>query len=197
MTPSALFLHDFAPGNFNATDHGNFSYEPIPFVGVAFAFKSDTGSFYRQALVFKDGAPMADVGRDLIRLGQLFLTPDERLVVDEDLLTGCELNATPEYLAAIKDRKPIPPVDHITAEVMALKALRRDLDAVLQRIKAMPFTMERDEARVRATDAVMWLGMDMKRINDANPSAAPDPYPSSKDPSTGAKIEPTADGLVL
>jgi hypothetical protein len=37
----------------------------------------------------------------------------------------------------------------------------------------------------------MWLGMDLKRLNDTNP------YPSSKDPSTGDKIEPTADGLKL
>ena len=37
----------------------------------------------------------------------------------------------------------------------------------------------------------MWLGMDLKRLNDVNP------YPSSKDPSTGIKIEPTADGLKL
>ena len=37
----------------------------------------------------------------------------------------------------------------------------------------------------------MWLGMDLKRINDTNP------YPSSKDPSTGTKIEPNADNLKL
>lgn len=37
----------------------------------------------------------------------------------------------------------------------------------------------------------MWLGMDLKRLNDTNP------YPSSKDSSTGDKIEPTADGLKL
>ena len=35
----------------------------------------------------------------------------------------------------------------------------------------------------------MWLGMDLKRIGDINP------YPNSKDPSTGTKIEPTADNL--
>lgn len=35
----------------------------------------------------------------------------------------------------------------------------------------------------------MWLGMDLKRLGEANP------YPSSKDASTGAVIEPTADGL--
>ena len=37
----------------------------------------------------------------------------------------------------------------------------------------------------------MWLGMDLKRLGTDNP------YPSSKDPSTGTVIEPTADGLKL
>ena len=37
----------------------------------------------------------------------------------------------------------------------------------------------------------MWLGMDLKRLNQ------PNSYPSFKDLSTGSKIEPTADGLKL
>ena len=37
----------------------------------------------------------------------------------------------------------------------------------------------------------MWLGMDLGRLGNENP------YPSSKDPSTGDKIEPTADNLKL
>ena len=37
----------------------------------------------------------------------------------------------------------------------------------------------------------MWLGMDLKRLNQ------PNSYPSSKDLSTGSKIEPTANGLKL
>lgn len=35
----------------------------------------------------------------------------------------------------------------------------------------------------------MWLGMDLKRLGEQNP------YPYSKDPKTGAVIDPTADGL--
>jgi hypothetical protein len=37
----------------------------------------------------------------------------------------------------------------------------------------------------------MWLGMELKARNEENP------YPESKDPSTGDKISPTADGLKL
>lgn len=54
----------------------------------------------------------------------------------------------------------------------------------------------RDRAIVALTEAVMWLGMDLKQYNEANPGTAPNPYPESKDPNS-AKIEPTADGLKL
>lgn len=37
----------------------------------------------------------------------------------------------------------------------------------------------------------MWLGMNLKRLGGINP------YPSSKDPSTGSIVEPTADGMKL
>jgi hypothetical protein len=45
-------------------------------------------------------------------------------------------------------------------------------------------------------EAVMWLGMDLKAYNEANPGASPNPYPESKNPAS-ARIEPTADGLKL
>ena len=48
---------------------------------------------------------------------------------------------------------------------------------------------ERALAITKLEEAVMWLGMDLKRLG------TPNPYPSSKDPNTGSKIEPTADGL--
>ena len=55
----------------------------------------------------------------------------------------------------------------------------------------LPSSRERSLAITKLQEAVMWLGMDLKRLNEA------DPYPSSKDPSTGTKIEPTADGLKM
>lgn len=61
----------------------------------------------------------------------------------------------------------------------------------IQQIKALPASRERSLAITKLQEAVMWLGMDLKRLNDENP------YPSSKDPNTGDKIEPTADGLKL
>lgn len=76
-------------------------------------------------------------------------------------------------------------------EVICDKELRRDLDAIIQRVRKLPVSPERNISITKLQEAVMWLGMDLKRLNE------PNPYPSSKDPSTGDKIEPTADGLTL
>jgi hypothetical protein len=76
-------------------------------------------------------------------------------------------------------------------EVVEDKRLRKELDEKLQEVRNLPQSGERDICIVKLQEAVMWLGMDLKRLNEENP------YPSSKDPSTGSKIEPTADGLKL
>ena len=76
-----------------------------------------------------------------------------------------------------------------TEEIVANKQLRKDLDEKIQEVKNLPPSRERSICITKLQEAVMWLGMDLKRLNDTNP------YPSSKDPSTGDKIEPTADGL--
>ena len=76
-------------------------------------------------------------------------------------------------------------------EIIADKALRKVIDAIIQEVKDLPASRERSLAITKLQEAVMWLGMDLKRLGN------PNPYPSSKDPSTGDKIEPTADGLKL
>lgn len=76
-------------------------------------------------------------------------------------------------------------------EIVANKALRKNIDAIIQEVKDLPASRERSLAITKLQEAVMWLGMDLKRLGN------PNPYPSSKDPSTGSKIEPTADGLKL
>lgn len=76
-----------------------------------------------------------------------------------------------------------------TDEVIANKQLRKDIDESIQKIKELPASRERSLAITKLQEGVMWLGMDLKRLNEENP------YPSSKDPATGDKIEPTADGL--
>lgn len=76
-------------------------------------------------------------------------------------------------------------------EVVSNKQLRKDSDELIQRIKDLPSSRERSLAITKFQEGVMWLGMDLKRLNE------PNPYPSSKDPSTGSVIEPTAQGLKL
>lgn len=76
-------------------------------------------------------------------------------------------------------------------EVIFNKQLRKAIDQNIQQVKMLPSSRERSLAITKLQEAVMWLGMDLKRLNEANP------YPSSKDPSTGTKIEPTADGLQM
>lgn len=78
-----------------------------------------------------------------------------------------------------------------TEEVVANKQLRKEIDEKIQEIKKLPPSRERSLAITKLQEGVMWLGMDLKRLNETNP------YPSRKDPSTGDKIEPTADGLKL
>jgi len=81
-------------------------------------------------------------------------------------------------------------------QIARVKSLRRDIGGQIQHIKGLPPSRERALAITKLQEAVLWLGMDLKRINEENPGASPNPYPNSKDPSN-TKIEPTADGLKL
>lgn len=83
----------------------------------------------------------------------------------------------------------------ISTEIVADKTLRKNIDEIIQSVKVLPSTRERSLSITKLQEAVMWLGMDLKRINELNPELNMNPYPSSKDPSTGTKIEPTADNL--
>jgi hypothetical protein len=84
----------------------------------------------------------------------------------------------------------------IESEIASIKDYRHRIDIKIQQIKLWPATRERSLAITKLQEAVMWLGMDLKRIGEANPGLIADPYPHSKDPSNPT-IEPTADGLKL
>ena len=78
----------------------------------------------------------------------------------------------------------------ITKEVPAIKQLRKDIDNTIQQVRELEPCRETSIVITKLQEAVMWLGMDLKRLNQ------PNPYPESKDP-TSMRIEPTADGLKL
>ena len=84
----------------------------------------------------------------------------------------------------------------IDDEIRYMKEKRQNLDEQIAGLKMLGPTRERSLAITKLQEAVMWLGMDLKRIGDANPGYVENPYPNSKDPST-TKIDPTADGLKL
>ncbi len=84
----------------------------------------------------------------------------------------------------------------VEADIVAVKELRRDIDAHIQRVKSMKASRERALVITKLQEGVMWLGMDLKRINEEFPGIQANPYPNSKDPSN-LKIEPTADGIKL
>lgn len=78
---------------------------------------------------------------------------------------------------------------NLEKEIPAIKALRRDIDFIVDKVRNLESCKETSIVITKLQEAVMWLGMDLKRLNE------PNPYPNSKDPSTGTKIDPTADGL--
>jgi len=80
-------------------------------------------------------------------------------------------------------------------QIVAVKTLRRDIDVQIQAVKSLPPSRECSLAITKLQEAVMWLGMELKRINEIT-GVGQNPYPNSKNPSN-TKIEPTADGLKL
>lgn len=84
-------------------------------------------------------------------------------------------------------------IEGIDASIMADKELRRDIDALIQKLKGLAPSRERSLAVTKLQEGVMWLGMDLKRINEQH-GVGCNPYPNSKDPSNTV-IDPTADGL--
>lgn len=75
-------------------------------------------------------------------------------------------------------------------EVRFDKEMRKELDASLQKLKESVGSRERSLAITKIQEAIMWLGMDLKRLGEENP------YPESKNPES-LRIEPTADGLKM
>lgn len=76
------------------------------------------------------------------------------------------------------------------ARIVENKTWRVDLDAILQRMKSGAPSRERALAITKLQESIMWLGMDLKALNE------PNPYPNSYTPSNTI-VDPTADNLKL
>lgn len=75
-------------------------------------------------------------------------------------------------------------------EIKEDKIVRHGLDSVLQGMKALPPSRERALAITKVQEAIMWMGMDLKRLGN------PNPYPDSYNTSSSV-VHPTADNLKL
>ena len=77
-----------------------------------------------------------------------------------------------------------------TVEVPAIKQCRKDIDEIIQKVRDLDHCRETSLVITKLQEAVMWLGMDLKRLNE------PNPYPESMNPDS-MRIEPTVDGLKM
>ena len=75
-------------------------------------------------------------------------------------------------------------------EIQRIKHYRQQIDNIIQDVKQLESCRETSLVITKLQEAVMWLGMDLKRLNQ------PDPYPESKNPNS-IRIEPTAVNLKL
>lgn len=80
--------------------------------------------------------------------------------------------------------KPLPTQE----DVILTKLLRRDIDSIISKVRMLGDYKETNLSITKLQEAVMWLGMNLKRIGEANS------YPNSKDASNTI-IDKTADGL--
>lgn len=76
------------------------------------------------------------------------------------------------------------------AEISNTKQLRKYIDEAVQKAKTLNQSRETSLAITKLQEAVMWFGMNLKRLGETNP------YPESRNPDSQT-IYPTSDGLKL
>lgn len=77
-----------------------------------------------------------------------------------------------------------------TCPISEDKSARAALDGIIQLLRAGRKSPERSISIRKIQEGIMWLGMDLKALNEENP------YPESYNPDSKV-IEPTADGLKM
>ena len=82
------------------------------------------------------------------------------------------------------------PICEPWGDVAIDKSLRKSLDEIVQELRETTSSRERSIAITKLQEAIMWLGMDLKRLG------TPNPYPESKNPESPV-VHPTADGLKM
>ena len=128
--------------------------------------------------------------------GELTFTPTcPRAIYDRQL--SCMLL----YLSVLLERAELEQVKldidehmgkilvlHEENEIIISKQIRVDVDDIIRRVKNMPVSAESHMSLIKLQEAVMWMGMNLKRLGN------PNPYPNSKN-TNNTKVDKTADGL--
>lgn len=119
------------------------------------------------------------------------MSNDTHIILDKEL--RCDIDAIIQRLknATMSPIVPEMPISDPPTQEQMEEWNRRGEDTA----RTHRYSEERKDAIKSLQLAVMWLGMDLKAINDES-GGAENPYPNSKDPSN-TKIDPTADGLKL
>lgn len=79
-------------------------------------------------------------------------------------------------------------VIHEENEVIMSKQIRIDVDDIIRRVDNMEISRETNLVKTKLQEAIMWMGMNLKRLG------TPNPYPNSRN-TNNEKIDKTADGL--
>jgi len=77
---------------------------------------------------------------------------------------------------------------HEENQIIMSKQVRVDVDDIIRRVKNMPVSAESHMSLIKLQEAVMWMGMNLKRLGN------PNPYPNSRN-TNNTKVDKTADGL--
>lgn len=94
------------------------------------------------------------------------------------------------------DPSPVTPTP-LDTEIFFIKSFRREISNMIVSVRALPCNRERALVRTKLEEALMWLGKDLQRIGEENPSLLADPYPNANEPSTGSVIDKPAEELNL
>lgn len=77
---------------------------------------------------------------------------------------------------------------HEEDQIIMSKQVRVDVDDIIRRVDNMEVSRETSLVKTKLQEAVMWMGMNLKRLGN------PNPYPNSRN-TNNTKVDKTADGL--
>ena len=77
---------------------------------------------------------------------------------------------------------------HEESEIIMSKQIRVDIDDIIRRIDNMKSCRETSLVKTKLQEAIMWMGMNLKRLGN------PNPYPNGRD-INNEKVDKTANNL--